>query len=231
MSTRETVTSAPGVDASMRARAASPLASLRTARITAAPLRASASATSVPRPLEAPVTIAVRPAWSGMLEMVQPAILKFLFPACRAQPIETAEMGMGMAEPQPQGLARLDVERLGSRGEGVALRDGRSVYVPYALPGEVGDGRRLGRARNPSSASSRPSADRIAPICAYFGTCGGCAVQTLAAPAYAALEARPSRRCARARGRRSGGRAARRCAWGRASPSHIPRADRGGRED
>jgi 23S rRNA (uracil1939-C5)-methyltransferase len=53
------------------------------------------------------------------------------------------------------------------------------VYVAYALPGEVveaepvpghPDRRHLLRV-------IKPSAERIAPICRHFGTCGGCAVQ------------------------------------------------------
>ena len=76
----------------------------------------------------------------------------------------------------------LDILRLGQRGEGVAAGP---VYVPDALPGETVraevDGDR-GRAVE----ILEPSAERIAPICPYFGTCGGCAVQSLAPAPYAA---------------------------------------------
>jgi 23S rRNA (uracil1939-C5)-methyltransferase len=74
---------------------------------------------------------------------------------------------------------RLVIARLGSRGDGVAeTRDG-AVYVPYALPGEVVEAEPV-----PGHPDRRhllrviePSAERIAPICRHFGTCGGCAVQ------------------------------------------------------
>lgn len=76
----------------------------------------------------------------------------------------------------------LDIERLGQRGEGVASGP---IYVPDALPGErvramvEGDrGMRLD--------ILTASPDRRTPICPYFGTCGGCALQSLAETPYAA---------------------------------------------
>jgi 23S rRNA (uracil1939-C5)-methyltransferase len=79
---------------------------------------------------------------------------------------------------------RLEIERLGQKGEGLA-HDGRGlVFVPYALAGEVviadvdGDRGRLAEI-------IVASPDRIAPLCAHFSHCGGCAVQTLAPAPYA----------------------------------------------
>lgn len=76
----------------------------------------------------------------------------------------------------------LVIERLGQRGEGVAAGP---VYVPDALPGErvlaMVDGDRGTRLDLLTA-----SPDRQPPICPYFGTCGGCAVQSLAAAPYAA---------------------------------------------
>lgn len=81
--------------------------------------------------------------------------------------------------------AHLTIERLGARGEGVARHNGAAVFTPYALAGETiraeVDGER-GRLIEILT----PSPDRIAAFCPLFGVCGGCAVQTLAAPAYAA---------------------------------------------
>ncbi|MDB5568958.1 MAG: methyltransferase [Hyphomicrobiales bacterium] len=79
----------------------------------------------------------------------------------------------------------LRIERLAQRGEGAVRTDGGVVLIPYALPGdeilaEV-DGER-GRLLEVLS----PSPDRIAPFCAYYGVCGGCAVQALAPAPYAA---------------------------------------------
>jgi 23S rRNA (uracil1939-C5)-methyltransferase len=81
--------------------------------------------------------------------------------------------------------AHLQIERLGQRGEGIAQGLGGLIFVPYALAGETilaeVDGTR-GRLVEVLI----PSPERIAAFCPHYGTCGGCAVQTLAAPAYAA---------------------------------------------
>src|SRR5690349_21583245 len=74
---------------------------------------------------------------------------------------------------------RLAIVRLGHRGHGIAESAAGPVYVPYTLPGETietepwpghPDRRHLVRV-------DAPSAERIAPICPHFGTCGGCALQ------------------------------------------------------
>jgi 23S rRNA (uracil1939-C5)-methyltransferase len=81
---------------------------------------------------------------------------------------------------------KLVITRLGSQGEGIAEAAAGAVYVPYALPGETvevepwpghADRRRLHRV-----AAASPA--RTAPICPHFGTCGGCALQHLAAGPY-----------------------------------------------
>lgn len=79
--------------------------------------------------------------------------------------------------------ARLRIDRLGPRGEGLAQGPEGSIAVPYALPGdtvvaEVDGGRAtLIEVRTPSP-------DRVEPFCRYFASCGGCAVQTLAPEPY-----------------------------------------------
>jgi 23S rRNA (uracil1939-C5)-methyltransferase len=79
---------------------------------------------------------------------------------------------------------RLRIERLGHRGEGVASLGAQRVFIPYALPGETvtaevdGD---QGRLVDIIEASPQ----RVPPICPHFEDCGGCAVQTLRADAYA----------------------------------------------
>src|SRR3954454_20954838 len=64
------VTVARGAPAAMRVAASLPLLRLRTASTTCAPLAASAAAVSYPRPVLAPVMMAVRPVWSGMSAVV-----------------------------------------------------------------------------------------------------------------------------------------------------------------
>ena len=83
---------------------------------------------------------------------------------------------------------RLVIGRLGSRGDGIADTAAGPVYVPYALAGETvevepwpGHPDR----RHPVKIEVA-AAERIAPVCPHFGTCGGCALQHLAAPPYRA---------------------------------------------
>ena len=82
-------------------------------------------------------------------------------------------------------LPRVTIERLGQRGEGMAQAGAERLFIPYALPGEIVSVDRDG-ARATLVGILRPSADRIAPICPYFTTCGGCAVQALAEIPYGA---------------------------------------------
>jgi 23S rRNA (uracil1939-C5)-methyltransferase len=81
-------------------------------------------------------------------------------------------------------LVRLEIERLGDRGEGMSRHTGAEVAVPYALAGDTVLAEVEGE-RGRLVAVESPSADRISPHCPYFSTCGGCAVQALAPAAYA----------------------------------------------
>jgi 23S rRNA (uracil1939-C5)-methyltransferase len=82
---------------------------------------------------------------------------------------------------------QLTISRLGHRGDGVAETPDGPVYVPYALPGEI-----VTVDAVPSNHPDRrhlvhvdvASPERVAPVCEHFGTCGGCALQHWALPAY-----------------------------------------------
>lgn len=74
------------------------------------------------------------------------------------------------------------IDRVGAEGDGIATAaDGATLYVPYALPGEVVRVERLRRqgegwlAR--SVALDHASDARLAPPCIHFGECGGCTLQ------------------------------------------------------
>lgn len=84
-----------------------------------------------------------------------------------------------MTPPQTETVT---IAKLGARGDGMA-EDGTAVAL--ALPGERVTITRDGT-RGTLVAIETASPDRIAPICPYFGTCGGCAVQHLAPEPYAA---------------------------------------------
>ncbi|HET7842871.1 MAG TPA: TRAM domain-containing protein, partial [Xanthomonadales bacterium] len=78
----------------------------------------------------------------------------------------------------------LDIVDLSHDGRGVAKVDGKAVFVAGALPGERVRARMVKRSRQFDEAEAfevlRASPDRVAPACAHFGTCGGCALQHLA---------------------------------------------------
>jgi 23S rRNA (uracil1939-C5)-methyltransferase len=73
------------------------------------------------------------------------------------------------------------IESLDQEGRGVARREGKAIFIEGALPGE-----RVTASifrRKPSfeigrvESVLRPAASRASPRCAYFGLCGGCALQ------------------------------------------------------
>jgi 23S rRNA (uracil1939-C5)-methyltransferase len=84
-------------------------------------------------------------------------------------------------------VLEVDIARLGSGGDGVAEGPSGLVYVPFTLPGE-----RVVITLEPGSDRGAlldvldPSPDRVAPVCPYFGTCGGCALQHMEEHAYLA---------------------------------------------
>ena len=71
------------------------------------------------------------------------------------------------------------IDHVGHRGDGVALTDRGPVYISCCLPGErieaEPDSAHPDRRRLRSVIEA--SAERIDPLCEYFGTCGGCAIQ------------------------------------------------------
>jgi len=77
-------------------------------------------------------------------------------------------------------VERLLIDHVGHLGDGIAPAEGRSLFVPYTLGGEVvevaaapghhPDRRQLLRIEQASS-------ERIEPLCQHFGICGGCAIQ------------------------------------------------------
>lgn len=88
--------------------------------------------------------------------------------------------------PSKDQLVSLDVNGLGSSGEGVGNLDGFTLFVDGALPGEVVQAKIIERKKTYGVAKllsiSKPSPDRISPICPLFGRCGGCQIMHLSYP-------------------------------------------------
>ncbi|MFQ6311661.1 23S rRNA (uracil(1939)-C(5))-methyltransferase RlmD [Lysobacter capsici] len=92
----------------------------------------------------------------------------------------------------PAAVARIDqtpfeaaITGLTHDGRGVARRaDGKAVFVAGALPGERVMAKQTSRSRSFDEAVTlevlEAAADRVAPRCAHFGVCGGCALQHMA---------------------------------------------------
>lgn len=80
-------------------------------------------------------------------------------------------------------MTRLKLTEMGRHGEVMGEFDGRPVYVPYALPGEVVEADISG-----SHALLRdivtPSTERIEAFCPHFTRCGGCQIQQWQSDAY-----------------------------------------------
>lgn len=81
------------------------------------------------------------------------------------------------------------IDSLGAQGDGIVHGEDGPLFVGFALPGETVA---IARVKNQGTIMSitAPSPDRVEPPCRHFGpdgkggTCGGCTLQHLAAPAY-----------------------------------------------
>ena len=97
-------------------------------------------------------------------------------------------------EPGAGEALSLEVERLAPTGEGVA-RDGsgRVVFIPFAAPGDRVRVRiteaRARFARGAIEKLEHPSGERADPVCAAFGSCGGCSWQHVRYPAQVEAKA------------------------------------------
>jgi 23S rRNA (uracil1939-C5)-methyltransferase len=85
--------------------------------------------------------------------------------------------------PDPTAV-KLHIEKLVAGGDGLAFLDGKAVFVPFALPGELVLAS-IGRSKRDFSQAAllevlEPSRHRVAPPCPLYGECGGCNLQHLA---------------------------------------------------
>jgi 23S rRNA (uracil1939-C5)-methyltransferase len=88
----------------------------------------------------------------------------------------------------------LTVESLDQEGRGIARRDGKTIFIEGALPGErvTCSPYRKKPAYEVATLVKvvKPTAQRVTPRCRYFGLCGGCSLQHLEARAQVAVKQR-----------------------------------------
>lgn len=107
-------------------------------------------------------------------------------------------VGMAQRRSRPargETLVDLEIAALGAQGDGVAEHERARVFVPYTVPGD--------RVRASMGANGRAmpvewlrlGPQRQAPPCPHFGPgkCGGCALQHVDDPAYAAWKVERAR--------------------------------------
>ncbi len=77
----------------------------------------------------------------------------------------------------------LQIDNLGSEGQGIGRYNGFAVFVPHALPGEIVQAHIIKVAKNYAIGKlisiSSITANRVEPQCAAFFKCGGCTLQHL----------------------------------------------------
>ncbi len=90
-------------------------------------------------------------------------------------------MGTASGGPSASHESVITIDRLGGQGDGIALVEGRTVYVAYGVPGDrlrV----RLGKPRGQGLTAAILAVEQAGPArreppCVHFGRCGGCALQ------------------------------------------------------
>jgi len=80
-------------------------------------------------------------------------------------------------------LSSVLIEDIAAEGKSIARIEGKILFVPYAVPGDIVDvqvrTKRKGYMEGYITRMVTPSPDRIEPFCSHFGLCGGCKWQVL----------------------------------------------------
>ncbi|MCC3861314.1 23S rRNA (uracil(1939)-C(5))-methyltransferase RlmD [Pseudemcibacter aquimaris] len=78
---------------------------------------------------------------------------------------------------------KVTINEIGGRGDGLAEVDGKTIYIPYTVPGDVIDAKIQG-SKGKLRHIHQKSTERAEPICKHFGKCGGCLLQHINADYY-----------------------------------------------
>ena len=80
-----------------------------------------------------------------------------------------------------EGIFQADIIALSHDGRGIAKVDGKTTFIPFALPGETVEFEyTFSKAKFDEGKIVniiKESADRVKPICDFFEACGGCSLQ------------------------------------------------------
>ena len=91
-----------------------------------------------------------------------------------------------MARKKKPLLQNITIESIAAEGKALAHIDGKVLFVPQAIPGDVVDVQvtriRRGYMEGYVTRLVTPSPHRIEPFCCHFGRCGGCKWQALPYP-------------------------------------------------
>ncbi|MBO0695853.1 MAG: class I SAM-dependent RNA methyltransferase, partial [Verrucomicrobia bacterium] len=78
-------------------------------------------------------------------------------------------------------IVELRIEDIAFGGKGVGREQGKAIFVPYTIEGELVSAELVREKKQFSEAElvevRESSPDRVTPECPYFGRCGGCAYQ------------------------------------------------------
>ena len=90
------------------------------------------------------------------------------------------------------GLFKVCIEKIAAGGSGLAWIDGKTAFIEGSIPGETVICRVSEDRRTWFQAELleilEPSPDRVQPVCALWGICGGCNVQHISYPAQLAAK-------------------------------------------
>lgn len=91
-----------------------------------------------------------------------------------------------MRKKEREVLHDIVIESVAAEGKAIAKINGKVLFVPFAIPGDVVDveihRKKSGWMEGVVKQITAPSPDRIEPFCSYYGTCGGCKWQPLPYP-------------------------------------------------
>jgi len=90
---------------------------------------------------------------------------------------------MGRSRKDKPLLENVQIEAVAAEGNCLAHIDGKVLFVPQTVPGDVVDVQvcraRKGYMEGYVKRLVKPSADRLEPVCKHYGDCGGCKWQIL----------------------------------------------------